>query len=587
MNLDFLDLSGKVGVFDQLREANGGEELTGEMKDKFLEMVDIEKNEEGYYVDAFNNPISFNGIPGLVKGKTRIKLTPIHKNELIVCSKDFKYFRRNYCKIVSKLGIDRPDPRPYQEKAEDDMLTGKDCLLFWPRQCVSSNTIIETMDGHIEIKELLNGDKKELKVKDSLFTNTYKVNNCVKTPFGFRNISEVHISKKLPKYKIKLENGNILEGAENHVVIDKNYNEIHLKNSLGKYLITTHGTSKVVECIDTQQEDIFYDITIDSIDNLYYTNNILSHNSGKSVSTGIYILWRSLFKENINVGIAANVQKLAVEVLDKVKKIYVYLPIWLQPGLVSWNKQSIELSNGVKILTSATSGDSFRGFSINLLYCSHEDETITIKKDEEIKEVNFKEAQEMYSLDSTIKILTSDGFKRFKGFKTSKHSEYLEFKFDDSNKFKCSKSHQFKYKDGYIRADKLSVGDIISNKKIVNINVKNSLETDIFYDPIGVVDTSTYISSGLDSHNCDEVGFLASSRLWEEFSDAVFPSQEALADKQVILSSTAKGFNFWYALVSGAKKNKEIKVKSNDKIELEDGSFISVEEYYRSLNNES
>lgn len=93
--------------------------------------------------------------------------------------------------------------------------------------------------------------------------------------------------------------------------------------------------------------------------------NVLSsgRQSGKSTTTGIKVLWSVNFYENVPVGIAANMRPGAEEVLDRIKKMFNSLPIWLQQGVVSWNKRSIELENGSKVQTSATHGDAFRGFS--------------------------------------------------------------------------------------------------------------------------------------------------------------------------------------------------------------------------------
>jgi len=100
-----------------------------------------------------------------------------------------------------------------------------------------------------------------------------------------------------------------------------------------------------------------------------YENLVLlwPRQSGKSVTIGIWALHNIMFKENYIAGVAANIQKLAIEYLDKIKKAYLLLPIWLQSGIESWNKQEIEFENGSKFLTSATNSDAFRGFTTNLI----------------------------------------------------------------------------------------------------------------------------------------------------------------------------------------------------------------------------
>ena len=89
--------------------------------------------------------------------------------------------------------------------------------------------------------------------------------------------------------------------------------------------------------------------------------------SGKSVTTAIYLCWLFLFSKDINIGIAANRGSMAREFLNNVKNIFLALPIWLQQGIKTWNKGSILSENNVRILTDACSGDSYRGFTCNLI----------------------------------------------------------------------------------------------------------------------------------------------------------------------------------------------------------------------------
>jgi hypothetical protein len=66
----------------------------------------------------------------------------------------------------------------------------------------------------------------------------------------------------------------------------------------------------------------------------------------------------------------ANQEKLAIEILDRIKLAYKNIPKWLQQGIVSdgWNKKSIIVENGSRIIASATSTQALSGFTINLLY---------------------------------------------------------------------------------------------------------------------------------------------------------------------------------------------------------------------------
>jgi hypothetical protein len=89
---------------------------------------------------------------------------------------------------------------------------------------------------------------------------------------------------------------------------------------------------------------------------------------GKTTTTLGYMLWSVLFNPDYTVGILANKGSLAREILDRLTKAYEYLPLWLQQGVVVWNKGNIELENGSKIFAYATSADGVRGGSYNLIF---------------------------------------------------------------------------------------------------------------------------------------------------------------------------------------------------------------------------
>jgi hypothetical protein len=80
------------------------------------------------------------------------------------------------------------------------------------------------------------------------------------------------------------------------------------------------------------------------------------------------MLWSVLFQEEYNIAILANKGQLAQEILSRVQKAYEYLPLWLQQGIITWNKRSIELENGSKIYAYATSSAGVRGGTYNLIF---------------------------------------------------------------------------------------------------------------------------------------------------------------------------------------------------------------------------
>ena len=93
-----------------------------------------------------------------------------------------------------------------------------------------------------------------------------------------------------------------------------------------------------------------------------------SRQAGKTTTAAAIILHYILFNDHKTVALLANKGDAAREILDRIKLSYESLPDWLQQGVVEWNKGSIELENGCKVIAAATSSSAIRGKSISLLY---------------------------------------------------------------------------------------------------------------------------------------------------------------------------------------------------------------------------
>ena len=94
----------------------------------------------------------------------------------------------------------------------------------------------------------------------------------------------------------------------------------------------------------------------------------LPRQSGKSTTIIAYLLHYVLFNPTVNVAILANKAATARDLLGRLQLAYEHLPKWLQQGVMSWNKGSLELENGSKILASATSSSAVRGGSYNIIF---------------------------------------------------------------------------------------------------------------------------------------------------------------------------------------------------------------------------
>ena len=114
-----------------------------------------------------------------------------------------------------------------------------------------------------------------------------------------------------------------------------------------------------------------YDFQERLINNFHHNRfNIckMPRQTGKSTTSVSYLLHYAVFNDNVNIGILANKAATARDLLGRLQTAYENLPKWMQQGIISWNKGSLELENGSKILAASTSASAVRGMSFNILF---------------------------------------------------------------------------------------------------------------------------------------------------------------------------------------------------------------------------
>lgn len=89
---------------------------------------------------------------------------------------------------------------------------------------------------------------------------------------------------------------------------------------------------------------------------------------GKTVTAAACILHYTIFQDSKTVAIMANKSNAAREVLARYQIMYEHLPIWMQQGVKTWNKGDVDLENGSRVFTAATTASGIRGKSVNWLY---------------------------------------------------------------------------------------------------------------------------------------------------------------------------------------------------------------------------
>lgn len=189
----------------------------------------------------------------------------------------------------------------------------------------------------------------------------------VKSDIGFVDIKSINKTIPYEIYYLEFLNGQYLKCADNHILIDYEGNEIFAKDARDHYIKTDDeiGYCLCTKVIHLGDEENMYDLELaDNSNHLYYTNGFLSHNT---TSYTVFCMWYATLFPEKKIMICANKLQTAIEIMDRLRRAYEYLPKWLKPGIVTYNKASIEFSNMSSITASSTSSSAARGQSCNCL----------------------------------------------------------------------------------------------------------------------------------------------------------------------------------------------------------------------------
>tara|TARA_Y100001963_G_scaffold42817_1_gene60007 strand:+ start:10143 stop:11798 length:1656 start_codon:yes stop_codon:yes gene_type:complete len=162
----------------------------------------------------------------------------------------------------------------------------------------------------------------------------------------------------------------------------------NLKRAHTKSRFTKKQIEEVVNCLDSPEHFIEKYLKIVTLDkglvpfemydfqrrmvNVFHKNRFsickLPRQSGKSTIIVAYLLHYALFNDNVNIAILANKSSTARDLLGRLQLAYEHLPKWLQQGVLNWNKGSLELENGSKIIAASTSSSAVRGMTFNIIF---------------------------------------------------------------------------------------------------------------------------------------------------------------------------------------------------------------------------
>ena len=282
--------------------------------------------------------------------------------ELAKCAVDPVYFAKNYIKIVNiDDGLVPFDMWPFQEKMLRTFHENRFSICKLPRQPLENNTPIPTPNGYTKIKDLkignvvydLSGNKTKVINKVS-YKNTEK---CYKLSFKGKDFEEDIVCDKDHFWRVYVNEKPIVLTAEQISCIKEkitlqrikfntlvnNWNEIIELTSIKEVKPTS------VSCIEVENKDHSF---------LCGKNFIPTNNCGKSTTAVSFLLHYAIFNDNVSIAILANKASTAKDLLGRLQVSFENLPAWMQQGIKSWNKTSLELENGSKIITASTSASS-------------------------------------------------------------------------------------------------------------------------------------------------------------------------------------------------------------------------------------
>ena len=194
----------------------------------------------------------------------------------------------------------------------------------------------------------------------------------------FGKCSSVFRTVPYQAWELKTETKKLI-CADKHIVIDSNNKERWTMDLLpGDFIRTRDGVEKVISVKNLGIKLHMYDVQLNTNDHLYYSNDILSHNT---TCAAAYLLWLSIFFSDKTILICANQLNQAMEIMDRIKFSYENMEDndWIRPGIVEYNKGTVTFDNGSSIVCRATTPHAGRGLSISCLYCLHGSTNVTVR----------------------------------------------------------------------------------------------------------------------------------------------------------------------------------------------------------------
>ena len=201
------------------------------------------------------------------------------------------------------------------------------------------------------------------------FIDEKDIDILIETDTGFFNSRNIYKTQPYKVYEIVLSDKTKIECADNHILYK--YEQDELVETYVKYLCpndyisTKYGPKQIKNIYKYTHKLMMYDLSIQSQNHRYYTNDILSHNTTTTIA---FLVWYLIFHMDRNCAILANKMATTTEIVNKVKDVFIGLPFFLKPGVININETKLKLDNGCFLFSQATTASAAIGTTVHCLY---------------------------------------------------------------------------------------------------------------------------------------------------------------------------------------------------------------------------
>lgn len=281
------------------------------------------------------------------------------------CAASYEYFIENYIQIDDNSGsLKLIQLYDYQKKLLKLINGSRFTICKFPRQPFALDTALLTTTGWTTIGEVKRGDfvygRDGNPVKVIGISPIMEHNKCFEIVFSFDGGTETIVTDEHHRWFV-MHSGHDEERVLSTIdIFESDYSNLYIraKDKVFKIFSIREVESVPVKCIEVENHDHSF---------LIGENKIPTSNCGKTTSMATYIVWCIIFRKRFKVGVAADKDETALEIVERIKTAYENLPYWLQQGVKKWDAHKIVLENGSRVESSATTKKTMRGKTFNLV----------------------------------------------------------------------------------------------------------------------------------------------------------------------------------------------------------------------------